>query len=123
VNGPVGALLRAQGRHNLRPAHIHFLLHKAGFKTQFSQLYSSDDPHLETDVQFGVTRALVGRYVLHEDEPAPDPDVRGRWFSLEHTFVIVPGDDALPPPPITARKDGPRETETVRSTSARCLRG
>jgi catechol 1,2-dioxygenase len=108
VNGPVGALLRAQGRHNLRPAHIHFLLHKAGFKTQFSQLYSSDDPHLETDVQFGVTRALVGRYVLHEDEPAPDPDVQGRWFSLEHTFVIVPGDDALPPPPITARKDGPR---------------
>jgi catechol 1,2-dioxygenase len=119
VNGPVGALLRAQGRHNLRPAHIHFLLHKAGFKTQFSHPYSSDDPHLETDVQFGVTRALVGRYVLHEDEPAPDPDVRGRWFSLEHTFVIVPGDDALPQPPVTAKTEGPRArlevlTRTVR---------
>jgi catechol 1,2-dioxygenase len=119
LNGPVGALLRAQGRHNLRPAHIHFLLQKAGFKTQFSHPYSSDDPHLETDVQFGVTRALVGRYVLHEDEPAPDPDVRGRWFSLEHTFVIVPGDDALPQPPVTAKTEGPRArlevlTRTVR---------
>ena len=67
------ALLRAQGRHNLRPAHIHFLIRKPGYKTQFSQLYSSDDPHLETDVQFGVTRGLVGDYVLHEAASRPPP--------------------------------------------------
>ena len=108
VTGPVGRLIRAQGRHNLRPAHIHFMVRKPGFKTQFSQLYSSDDPHLETDVQFGVTRALVGHYVPHENEPAPAPDVQGRWHALEHTFVIAPGNDALPPPPITAKTDGPR---------------
>ena len=60
------------------------------------------------DVQFGVTRALVGRYVMHENEAAPAPDVQGRWYSLEHTFVIAPGDDALPPPPITAKTEGPR---------------
>jgi hydroxyquinol 1,2-dioxygenase len=108
VNGPVGALIRAQGRHNMRPAHIHFLVHKPGYKTQFSQLYSSDDPHLETDVQFGVTRALVGQYVLHENEPAPNPDVHGRWYSLEHTFVITRGEAVLPPPPITAKAQGER---------------
>lgn len=101
VNGPVGQLLRAQGRHNMRPAHIHFLVHKPGYKTQFSQLYSSDDPHLETDVQFGVTRALVGEYVPHDD-------AQGRWYSLEHTFVLSPGDASLPPPPITAKTEGPR---------------
>src|SRR3546814_14970621 len=88
VGGPVGALIRAQGRHNMRPAHIHFLVHKPGYKTQFSQLYSSDDPHLETDVQFGLTRALVGDYVAHENISDPDADVHGRWYSLEHTFVI-----------------------------------
>jgi hydroxyquinol 1,2-dioxygenase len=108
VSGPVGALIRAQGRHNMRPAHIHFLLHKPGYKTQFSQLYSSDDPNLETDVQFGVTRALVGRYVAHDREAAPDADVSDRVYSLEHVFVISPGDDTLPPPPITAKTDGPR---------------
>jgi hydroxyquinol 1,2-dioxygenase len=108
VNGPVGALIRAQGRHNMRPAHIHFLVHNPGYKTQFSQLYSSDDPHLETDVQFGVTRALVGQYVLHENEPAPNPDVHGRWYSLEHTFVITRGEAALPPPPISAKAQGER---------------
>ena len=113
VTGPVGQLIRAQGRHNMRPAHIHFLVHKDGYKTQFSQLYSSDDPHLETDVQFGVTRALVGQYVPHENEPAPAADVKGRWYSLEHTFVISPGEAALPPPPITAKNDGPRPALVV----------
>ncbi len=108
VSGPVGALIRAQGRHNMRPAHIHFLIHKPGYKTQFSQLYSSDDPHLETDVQFGVTSALVGDYQAHENTSAPDTDVQGRWYSLEHTFTVMPGDDALPPPPITGKAEGPR---------------
>lgn len=108
VTGPVGALIKAQGRHNMRPAHIHFLIHKPGYKTQFSQLYSSDDPHLETDVQFGVTRALVGQYVAHEGEPAPAPDVQGRWYSLEHRFTIAPGEDSLPPPPITGKAAGER---------------
>jgi hydroxyquinol 1,2-dioxygenase len=108
VTGPVGALIEAQGRHNMRPAHIHFLIHKPGYKTQFSQLYSNDDPHLETDVQFGVTQSLVGNYVLHEGGAAPAPDVQGRWYSLEHRFVVTRGDDALPPPPITAKTDGPR---------------
>ncbi|TFZ01257.1 dioxygenase [Ramlibacter rhizophilus] len=108
VNGPVGGLIRAQGRHNLRPAHIHFMIHKPGFKTQFSQLYSHDDPHLETDVQFGVTRTLVGRYVPHDNEPAPDADVQGRWWTLEHRFTIAPGDDSLPPAPITGKAEGER---------------
>jgi hydroxyquinol 1,2-dioxygenase len=107
VSGPVGALIRAQGRHNMRPAHIHFMVHKQGWKTQFSQLYSNDDPHLETDVQFGVTRALVGHYVAHDDA-APAKDVHGRWYALEHRFVIARGDDALPPPPITAKAQGAR---------------
>ena len=108
IDGPVGALLRAQGRHNLRPAHIHFMIHKAGFKTQFSQVYSSDDPQLASDVQFAVTRALIGRYVLHADEPAPDADVQGAWYSLAHHFVIEPGDDRLPRPPISGKASGVR---------------
>jgi catechol 1,2-dioxygenase len=109
LSGPVGALLRAQGRHNLRPAHIHFMFSKPGFKTQFSQVYSSDDPNLETDVQFGVTRSLVGQYVLHAaEEPAPADDVEGPWYSLSHHFVLEPGESKLPQPPITGKAGGPR---------------
>ena len=106
VNGPVGELLRAQGRHNMRPAHIHFLIFKPGFKTQYSQVYSSDDPNLETDVQFGVTRALIGKYVRHDSEPAPARDVKAPWYSLEHQFVIEAGEAKLPRPPITGKASG-----------------
>lgn len=113
LSGPVGALLRAQGRHNMRPAHIHFMIYKPGFKTQFSQVYSSDDPHLETDVQFGVTRPLIGQYVLHEGEAAPAPDVTGPWYSLDHHFVIEEGEARLPRPPITGKAQGERPQLTV----------
>ncbi len=50
-------------------------------------------------MQFGVTRALIGDYVRH-DGPAPAPDVKGEWYSLDQTFVMEPGKARLPKPPI-----------------------
>jgi len=103
VNGPVGALLNAQKRHNFRPAHLHFLIYKPGFKTVTSQIYSPDDPHLDTDSQFGVTRALLANYILHKSEPAPDTEVNGPWYSLEHTFIVQRGESWLPTPPVSKK--------------------
>jgi hydroxyquinol 1,2-dioxygenase len=108
VDGPAGDLLRTLRRHNMRPAHVHFLIYEAGFKTQFSQVYDRDDPNLETDSQFGVTAALVNTYLVHEGPPAPAPDVRGRWYSLEQSFVLEPGESTLPRPPISRKTDGER---------------
>ena len=99
IDGPVGDLVRATGRHHYRPAHLHFLIFKPGFKTLTSQVYVNDDDKLETDVQFGVTRALVGNFVRH-DGPAPASDVKGEWYSLDQTFVMEPGQSRLPKPPI-----------------------
>jgi catechol 1,2-dioxygenase len=99
IDGPVGDLVRATGRHHYRPAHLHFLIFKRGFKTLISQIYSNDDDKLETDVQFGVTRALIGDYVRH-DGPAPASEVTGAWYSLDQTFVMEPGKSRLPKPPI-----------------------
>jgi catechol 1,2-dioxygenase len=102
IDGPVGDLVRATGRHNYRPAHLHFLIFKPGFKTLISQIYVNDDERLETDVQFGVTRALVGDYVRHDGQEgkAPAPDVMGEWYSLDQTFVMERGNSRLPKPPI-----------------------
>jgi len=99
IEGPVGDLVRAGKRHHFRPAHLHFLILKDGFKTLISQIYVNDDDKLETDVQFGVTKALIGDYVRH-DGPAPAPDVKGEWYSLDQTFVMEPGKSRLPRPPI-----------------------
>jgi catechol 1,2-dioxygenase len=67
--GPVGDLLAALNRHPFRPAHIHVMVYKAGFKTITSQLYSHDDPMLDTDAQFGVTRALVAALLPARPRP------------------------------------------------------
>lgn len=103
IDGPVGALLNAQKRHNFRPAHLHFLVYKLGYKSVTSQIYSDDDPVLETDAQFGVTRGLVKHFQAHENEPAPASDIQGAWCSLEHTFVVQPGESWLPTPPISKK--------------------
>lgn len=92
TGGPAGALLAAQGRHNMRPAHLHFLIVKPGYKTIASQVYDARDPNLETDSQFGVTKALLGNFVR-----------RGEGYELEFTFVLEPGESLRPRAPITGK--------------------
>lgn len=99
VDGPVGDMLRAQQRHPYRPAHLHFLAFKPGFKTLITQIFVSGDEHLDSDVVFGVTQALVGDFKRHE-ERAPAPDVTGPWYSLDFKLIMQPGEAKLPHPPI-----------------------
>lgn len=99
TDGPVGDLLRAQLRHPFRPAHLHFLAFKAGFKTLITQVFVDDDERLETDVVFGVTSHLVGKY-RRRDDRAPAVDVSGSWYSLDYDFVMEVGEATLPTAPI-----------------------
>ena len=108
IDGPVGELCRALRRHNMRPAHLHFLAFKPGFKTLISQIYDPEDPYLETDVQFGVTRHLIGNIIRHDEPCALAPDVKTPWYSIEHTFVMENGAARLPRPPITGKAQGER---------------
>ena len=99
THGPTGDLLRAQLRHPYRPAHLHFLAHKPGFKTLITQIFVDDDEHLESDVVFGVTRALIGDFKKGEGVP-PAPDITGEWYRLAYTLTMEPGESVLPHPPI-----------------------
>lgn len=100
TNGVVGRLLKQQGRHPYRPAHLHALIFKPGFKVLISQVYDPADPHIDSDVQFGVTQALIGDFVRH-DEPHPsESNVGAPWFSLDYDYRMEAGDAVLPRPPI-----------------------
>jgi protocatechuate 3,4-dioxygenase beta subunit len=103
VDGPVGEFVRATRRHNYRPAHLHFMICKAGFKTLISQIYSPDDPHLDSDVQFGVTRALIGDYIRH-DGPSSELGFAAPWYSLDQHFALERGEARRPEAPIRAKK-------------------
>jgi catechol 1,2-dioxygenase len=101
TDGVVGRLLAAQDRHPFRPAHVHALIYKPGFKTLISQVYADDDINLDSDVQFGVTDALIGRFVRH-DEPHPTAtDITAPWYSLDYRFVMERGEAKWPRPPIS----------------------
>jgi len=100
TEGVVGRLLAAQQRHPFRPAHVHVLAYKPGFRTLIAQLYLPDDPKLETDTQFGVRRDLIGHLEQHGERHPEDDRIQPPWFTLEHTFLMERGTSRLPSPPI-----------------------
>jgi protocatechuate 3,4-dioxygenase beta subunit len=59
MDGPVGEMVRAQKRHGMRPAHIHFLVGAPGYRELVTALYLRDDPHLADDVVFGSSGDLA----------------------------------------------------------------
>ncbi len=92
VDGPAGLILTAAGRHNMRPAHVHFIVSAEGYETVISELFTVDDPYVEGDAVFGVKESLKIKYVLHnskEDEReygCPTP-----FYTANYDFVLIPG--------------------------------
>ena len=118
VDGPVGELLRKQGRHNMRPAHVHFLAEQGRLQdTDLAGLRSGRSRCWRPMSQFGVTRHLIGNFVRHERGPAPAPDVNGPWYSLDYTFTMEPGKIAAAAP--ADHRQGARRTAATSSGSNR----
>jgi protocatechuate 3,4-dioxygenase beta subunit len=84
MDGPVGDMIRAQGRHGYRPAHIHFLIGASGYREVVTALYISGDDHLESDTVFGVTESLIAT-VNRNDPASPLPNVP----SLRYDFQLA----------------------------------
>ncbi len=89
ADGPVGQLLDATGRHHWRPAHLHFMMRAAGYRTLITHLFVAGDHYLSSDAVFGVKPSLI---VEVEDRPpgaAPDGRVMdGPWAALHYDFVL-----------------------------------
>jgi len=88
TDGPVGELLRASGRHAMRPAHIHFVINAPGCETLVTHLFVAGDAYLGSDAVYGVKPSLIVELVPH-DGPWPDgspaPD---RWFQISYRFAL-----------------------------------
>jgi hydroxyquinol 1,2-dioxygenase len=67
TDGPVGDLLRATGRHEFRPAHVHFEVSAPGMRTLTTHIFVKGSPYLESDAVFGVKESLIVDFVTVDD--------------------------------------------------------
>ena len=103
TSGPVGALLRAQSRSPMRPAHIHFIVSAPGHKTLITQVFFDSAEALVDDAVFGAKRQLVGTLTEHK-EPHPDyPGAPLPFFTCSYDFKMIAGTPCFPVPPITGK--------------------
>ena len=58
-DGPAGALLFNNGRHNWRPSHLHVVVSAPGHKSVITHLFDASSDYLESDAVFGVRDSLV----------------------------------------------------------------
>jgi protocatechuate 3,4-dioxygenase beta subunit len=85
-DGPVGVLLRAQGRHPYRPAHIHFIVSADGYQPLITALYSAGDSYIDSDAVFGAKRSLTVAY-----RKSRAPGTKGKTPAVvEFNFALAP---------------------------------
>lgn len=91
-DGPVGAMLKATGRHPWRPAHIHFVVSADGYEPVTTHIFDRRDPYLESDAVFAVKDALICDFVHHDgSNGAPPPDgVTGPYYTAAFDFTLAP---------------------------------
>jgi protocatechuate 3,4-dioxygenase beta subunit len=90
-DGPVGAMLRATGRHPWRPAHIHVIVSAPGLVAVTTHLFDDESAYLDSDAVFGVKPSLICRFEPHGAEvPGAPEGSSGRWYTLERDIVLAP---------------------------------
>jgi hydroxyquinol 1,2-dioxygenase len=89
-DGTVGDMLKAQGRHPWRPAHVHFMIEAPGFRKLVTHVFVAGDPYLDSDAVFGVKDGLIRGFVPHPAGPAPDGRQMDRpFYHLHYDFGLM----------------------------------
>ena len=91
TDGPVGELLRAMGRHPMRPAHMHAIVSAPGHQQVITHVFVEGDPYLDSDAVFAVKDSLIGKYVKVESaEEARKLGMPSPFLKLEWDFHLTP---------------------------------
>ena len=91
TDATVGELLRASGRHAMRPAHIHFIVSADGYESLTTHVFSSNDEYLDSDAVFATKSSLIGDY-----QQSDDADLASK-YNLPTPFTHLQFDMGLMP--------------------------
>lgn len=83
ADGPVGKMLRHTGRHEFRPAHIHFEVSAPGLRAVTTHIFVNDSPYLDSDTVFGVKESLIYNFAEIDDVARADE------FGVPNPFRLV----------------------------------
>lgn len=86
-DGPAGKLLQLLDRHPYRPAHIHLIVMKEGWKPITTQIFDKDSKYLDDDSVFAVKDSLVVEFKPRKDDPQAS-------FELQYDITMAPNDSA-----------------------------
>jgi protocatechuate 3,4-dioxygenase beta subunit len=84
VDGPVGDLLRASGRHNWRASHVHVLVSAAGHRPVTTHVFDAENQYLDSDAVFGVRDSLI-----REFKPAGPDDPADVSYVVDVDFTLA----------------------------------
>ncbi|WP_119155265.1 dioxygenase [Caldimonas tepidiphila] len=91
VDGPVGQMLAAMGRHPNRPGHIHMKVSAPQHAPVTTHLFVAGSPYLDSDAVFGVRPSLIVDYERHPAGKAPDGREMNRpYWSAHYDFRLEP---------------------------------
>jgi hydroxyquinol 1,2-dioxygenase len=91
TDGPVGELLRAMGRHPMRPAHMHAIVSAPGYQQVITHVFVEGDPYLDSDAVFAVKDSLIGKYQkVDSAEEARKLGMPNPFLKLEWDFHLSP---------------------------------
>jgi catechol 1,2-dioxygenase len=108
TDGPAGELLRALGRHPMRPGHIHLRVAASGFRPVTTHVFVAGDPYLGSDAAFAVKEELVVDPVIVTDAPAAAAyGVSAPCRVFEFSIRLVEERPATIRTPIAASTDRP----------------
>lgn len=89
-DGPVGQMLKAQGRHPYRPAHVHFMIAAPGCETLVTHLFLQGSDYLDSDVVFGVKDSLIEPVVMAGPGSTPyGARLEQAMLALRREFVLA----------------------------------
>ena len=89
TEGPTGRLLAVQGKHTMRPAHLHVIVTHEGHEKLTTQIYFEGGEYVDDDCVEAVKPQLIAKLERH------DPDENGMYgidvpyYTLDYDFVLM----------------------------------